>query len=695
MLSTETTTVERYDMDEKDSLSSHNHDGEMLDTVHPLMSITRKNRGHIDSNTAKSRRLSTPTPIKSRDGRACAAAMMNCLVEPTTLSSSSSTTSCSSSSSSSSTSSAAISRWSWGLSRKTRSAPDLSEREGQTPPSKNSSTNCQHGICHSESNTQTLRKSSIGDDCHSGDEEKSRKRMRRTAVLGRILDNRRSAIFAEALWDHVTLDGDELAFKAGEVVEVLYQVDKDWWYGRLANKEGWFPSTFVVVQVPPSVNFLLDGQPSDPRIPTTPQGALCKQNLEPNGNSQNKDQVNRVELLRGHKIKEILSFEKEYVKRLRDVVEGYVDKAKKRTDMFSDECISTIFGNISQIYVFAHNFLTVMESKYSTKEPHGSCLGQIFLERRCDFEIYSEYCNNHPRACEELNSLKSNQKYQYFFEACRLMQQMIEIPLEGYLLVPVQKICQYPLQLKELIKLTPPNHPDYEPLISALEAMKLTACLINERKRKMESLEKLAMWQTTIAGWQGKSILDTSSELIHYGEVNKRSSNGSMLNRTLFLFDKQLILLRKDILWKDILVYKNRVDTRCFKVYPWKEGSKDNPKYGFKMDGFIKDSNSLELLSKSYTFICKSLDEAETWLKAFQDEKNVIENDEKNGFDLASAKKNILMNPCNQKEKMVRKKSLTSYHSIPEGSRDSVIQIRPRKNSAASIFNFVQKNFKR
>lgn len=75
------------------------------------------------------------------------------------------------------------------------------------------------------------------------------------------------------------------------------------------------------VQVPPSVNFLLDGQPSDPRIPTTPQGALCKQNLEPNGNSQNKDQVNRVELLRGHKIKEILSFEKEYVKRLRDVVE--------------------------------------------------------------------------------------------------------------------------------------------------------------------------------------------------------------------------------------------------------------------------------------------------------------------------------------------------------------------------------------
>ena len=32
------------------------------------------------------------------------------------------------------------------------------------------------------------------------------------------------------------------------------------------------------------------------------------------------------------------------------------------------------------------------------------------------FTIYSEYCNNHPHACEELRSLQKSKKYQHFFE---------------------------------------------------------------------------------------------------------------------------------------------------------------------------------------------------------------------------------------------------------------------------------------
>lgn len=95
-------------------------------------------------------------------------------------------------------------------------------------------------------------------------------------------------------------------------------------------------------------------------------------------------------------------------------------------------------------------------------------------------------------------------------QACRLLQEMIEIPLEGFLLTPVQKICKYPLQLNELLKYTPVTHPDHVHIQGALDAMKKIATLINERKRKMESIEKLAYWQTTVEDWQVSGLLSHS-----------------------------------------------------------------------------------------------------------------------------------------------------------------------------------------
>jgi len=59
----------------------------------------------------------------------------------------------------------------------------------------------------------------------------------------------RSTVYAEALWDHVTLDPVELGFRSGDVIEVKDMLDKDWWWGRLEDKEGWFLSAFVAVSM--------------------------------------------------------------------------------------------------------------------------------------------------------------------------------------------------------------------------------------------------------------------------------------------------------------------------------------------------------------------------------------------------------------------------------------------------------------
>lgn len=86
------------------------------------------------------------------------------------------------------------------------------------------------------------------------------------------------------------------------------------------------------------------------------------------------------------------------------------------------------------------------------------CFIFFLFPQQDGFWIYSEYCNNHLDACMELSKLMKDSRYQHFFEACRLLQQMIDIAIDGFLLTPVQKICKYPLQLAELLKYTAQDH---------------------------------------------------------------------------------------------------------------------------------------------------------------------------------------------------------------------------------------------
>lgn len=54
-------------------------------------------------------------------------------------------------------------------------------------------------------------------------------------------------MLAEAVWDHVAMESEELGFRAGDVVTVIDNQDRDWWWGESAGRAGWFPSLFVRV----------------------------------------------------------------------------------------------------------------------------------------------------------------------------------------------------------------------------------------------------------------------------------------------------------------------------------------------------------------------------------------------------------------------------------------------------------------
>ena len=159
------------------------------------------------------------------------------------------------------------------------------------------------------------------------------------------------------------------------------------------------------------------------------------------------------------------------------ILQGYLSRCRNRKDMFTDEQVSLIFGNIAEIYEFQRKFAVELDAAVNRSSIQSTELGNIFLKHvsktcylcsssvLCDavwnirvkrvflqksgFRIYSEYCNNHTQALALLSQLFTVKKYMQFFETCRLRQRMIDISLDGFLLTPVQKICKYPLQVNE------------------------------------------------------------------------------------------------------------------------------------------------------------------------------------------------------------------------------------------------------
>ncbi|KAG8190980.1 hypothetical protein JTE90_010839 [Oedothorax gibbosus] len=443
-------------------------------------------------------------------------------------------------------------------------------------------------------------------------------------------------IYAEALWEHETLDSEELPFQAGDRIEVTDTSDQDWWWGTKDGLSGWFPSAFVRLYVSRGGSVLLNGQESeDIQVPFSP----CKVNI----NNLSSEQV------RANIVLEIVATERDYVKHLKDVVEGYLKQVHRRPDMFSVERIETVFGNIKEIFSFQSQFLQQLEECLDIDSPHLSQIGKAFLNHKEDFKMYSQYCNNHPLAVSELQELYCDSQYIHFFEACRLLQEMIDISLDGFLLTPIQRICKYPLQLAELLKFTDVDHPDHVPVTNALAAMKEVAELVNERKRRMECLERIAEWQNTIEGWEGPDVLDTSSLLIHCGEVTRESSSWSR-DIYLFLFDHQLIYCKKDLLKRHTYAYKGRLNLDHCDIVDVEDGKDSqfavNVKNAWKL--FSKDKD------KWYLFYTKTTLEKEQWLDAFKSERQIVSDDEKQAFIVTEEAKRCARLAVQNKQKPKR-----------------------------------------
>ncbi|KAF9229502.1 hypothetical protein BS17DRAFT_688846 [Gyrodon lividus] len=107
-----------------------------------------------------------------------------------------------------------------------------------------------------------------------------------------------------------------------------------------------------------------------------------------------------------------------------------------------------------------------------------------------------------------------------FLKRCRMNPRHSQLNMEGYLLLPVQRIPRYRLLLEELIRSTPPTYSFMDDALDrALAEISSLANNMNEGKREAESRRKLVQWQTRIRGRFPSPLVQPHRRLIMDGPL--------------------------------------------------------------------------------------------------------------------------------------------------------------------------------
>ncbi|KAJ7130078.1 hypothetical protein C8R43DRAFT_670583 [Mycena crocata] len=117
-------------------------------------------------------------------------------------------------------------------------------------------------------------------------------------------------------------------------------------------------------------------------------------------------------------------------------------------------------------------------------------------------------------------STSQRKRLRTYLKRCRISPRHSQLNLEGYLLLPVQRIPRYRLLLEELLRSTPPTY-EYmdDPLDRSLAEISLLANNMNEGKRESESRRKLVQWQSRIRGKFPSPLVQPHRRLIMDGQL--------------------------------------------------------------------------------------------------------------------------------------------------------------------------------
>ncbi|CAK9435308.1 uncharacterized protein LODBEIA_P57270 [Lodderomyces beijingensis] len=256
--------------------------------------------------------------------------------------------------------------------------------------------------------------------------------------------------------------------------------------------------------------------------------------------------------------REIIETERKYVQDL-ELLLSYRNQLSE-ADLLSSEQIHTLFPNLNDIIDFQRRFLNGLECNINVPVKYQR-IGSVFIHASLGpFRAYVPWTIGQLTAIDLINKENANLK-----RSSSLIDPGFE--LQSYILKPIQRLCKYPLLLKELIKTTTPESSNGEPADSqaselhvARSAMKEVANQVNEAQRRAENVEVLRKLMERVNNWKGFNLRD-QGELLHHGIVRVKDAENEK-EYVAYLFEKIIFFFKEVGTEKEKPDKKNKFGSR-------------------------------------------------------------------------------------------------------------------------------------
>uniref|UniRef100_A0A8D3CIH3 FERM, ARHGEF and pleckstrin domain-containing protein 2 n=1 Tax=Scophthalmus maximus TaxID=52904 RepID=A0A8D3CIH3_SCOMX len=249
--------------------------------------------------------------------------------------------------------------------------------------------------------------------------------------------------------------------------------------------------------------------------------------------------------------KEILTTERTYLKDL-EVITVWFRSAVIKENAMPEALMTLLFSNIDPIYEFHRGFLKELDQRLALWEGRSNAhakgdfqrIGDVMLRNMCALKEFTGYLQKHDEVLTELEkATKRLKKLETVYKEFEL-QKVCYLPLNTFLLKPIQRLMHYKLILERLCKHYSPAHRDHDDCKEALKEVAEIATQLQSSLIRLENFQKLTELQRDLIGIE--NLTAPGREFIREGCLYKLTKKG-LQQRMFFLFSDMLLYTSKGV----------------------------------------------------------------------------------------------------------------------------------------------------